>query len=100
MIVFEVRDDRHHRFEQGEGAVRLVGLGNEPRRASFVCVTLQREIDAAENEARIDAARAQRGVHHRRGRRLSVRSADGDTATAVQEARQHLAAAQHRNPAA
>ena len=56
VIVFEVRDDRHHRFEQSEGAVRLVRLGNEPRRASFVGVALKRKIDAAENEARVDAA--------------------------------------------
>ena len=56
MIVFDVGDDRDRRIEQRERTVGLVGFGDEPRRRAVVRVRSEQAVDAAQHQARIDAA--------------------------------------------
>ena len=85
MIVLDVGDDRHRRFEQRERSIGFVGFSYEPRRRAVVRVRIQEAVDAAQDEAGIDPAASQNRVRHRAGRGFSVRAADRDTAAAREQ---------------
>jgi len=96
MLRVDVRDDRDSRRQLYERAVRLVGLNGHPFALAQPCIGAIGVDDAAVDHCWIVTRGIQEGGHHRSGRRLSVRSADGDGPFQAHQLAEHLGTPHHR----
>ena len=82
VVGLDVGDDRAEGRQQQEGAVALVGLGDEDVAAAGVGVAARLGQVAADGERRMQPGVLQRHREHRRGGRLAVGAGDGDAPAA------------------
>jgi hypothetical protein len=95
VVGLDVGDDRAVRGQQQEGAVALVGLGDEDVALAGVRVAARLVEVAADGEGGVHAAGLHRDGEHRGGRGLPVRAGHGDAALAGHHRGQRHRTRQH-----
>ena len=97
VVVLDVRDDGDVGMELEEGAVALVGLGDEVVACAGLGVRAEIRHLAADNDGRRDARRLERDAEHGGRRRLAVRAGDGDALVLIDERRVDVRAVELRD---
>ena len=97
VVGLDVRDHRDLGRVGQEGAVGLVGLGHENLACAVVGIRARTVQLAADGERGILPRGLQRRHGHRRRRGLAVRTRQQESTTILQQQRQDVGAAEHRN---
>ncbi|MNS66224.1 hypothetical protein D3C72_994270 [compost metagenome] len=97
MVGFDVSDNRHHRLQMQERRIALIRFSNQITAMAQTRVNARRFYQATVNEGRIKTGFCINTGDHRRGRRFTVGTRNGNTVTKTHQLSQHLCAANHRN---
>ena len=97
VIAVDVRDHRDHRLQMQERCIAFVGFGDQVTARAQLCIAAGAVEQPADDERRIEI----RFLEYRRdeagGRRLAVRSRDGDAVAIAHQLAEHFRTCDHRN---
>src|SRR5207245_1007736 len=97
VLTVNVGDDCEDRREFEEGAVTLVGLGNQVVRFAEAGVGAHGVNASADHDGGIKASTGKHRGHHTGGGGLAMHSGDGDAVFQAHQFGQHLSAWDYRN---